>query len=252
MKLENKVAVVTGAGSGIGQAIAILYASEGAKVVVSDVNLVTAQATVAQITAAQGTALAVAANIALQADVDKLIDTAVTTYGTLDILVNNAGIMDNFLPAGEVTDEVWDRVFGINITGPMRAIRKSLPVFIAKKKGVIVNIASVGGLQGSRAGAAYTASKFAVVGLTKNVGFQYANLGVRCNAIAPGGVNTNIGKTVDNPNKFGMERAMSGINLNPRSGQPSEIAAVALFLASDDSGFVNGTVITADSGWTAY
>lgn len=252
MKLENKVAIVTGAASGIGKAIAILYAAEGAKVVVSDINLDGSQAVVDEITAAGGTALAVATNVALQADVDNLIDTTVKTYGTLDILVNNAGIMDNFMPAAEVTDEVWDRVMGVNINGPMHTIRKALPVFLAQKKGVIVNTASVGGLCGSRAGAAYTASKFAVVGLTKNVGFQYATSGIRCNAIAPGGVNTNIGKTIDNPSKFGQERAMSGITSNPRMGEPAEIAQVALFLASDDSSFVNGTVITADSGWTAY
>jgi NAD(P)-dependent dehydrogenase (short-subunit alcohol dehydrogenase family) len=252
MKLENKVAIVTGAASGIGKAIALLYASEGAKVVVSDLNQEGAEAVVAEITAAGGTALAVATNVALQVDVDNLIDTTVKTYGTLDILVNNAGIMDNFTPAAEVTDEVWDRVMGVNINGPMRTIRKALPIFLEKKKGVIVNTASVGGLQGSRAGAAYTASKFAVVGLTKNVGFQYAPSGIRCNAIAPGGVNTNIGKTIDNPSKLGQERAMSGIANNPRAGEPIEIANVALFLASDDSSFINGTVITADAGWTAY
>jgi NAD(P)-dependent dehydrogenase (short-subunit alcohol dehydrogenase family) len=90
------------------------------------------------------------------------------------------------------------------------------------------------------------------VGLTKNVGFQYANLGIRCNAIAPGAVNTNIGTTIYHPSQFGMERSMAGINLNPRVGEPGEIAKVALFLACDDSSFVNGTVITADAGWTAY
>jgi NAD(P)-dependent dehydrogenase (short-subunit alcohol dehydrogenase family) len=252
MKLQNKVAIITGAASGIGKAIAILYAQEGAKVVVSDINPEGAQAVVAEITATNGLAIAVAANVALQSDVDNLIDSAVKEYGTLDILVNNAGIMDNFVPAGEVTDELWDKIISVNTTGPMRTIRKSLPIFIAQKKGVIVNIASIGGLQGSRAGAAYTASKFAVVGLTKNVGFQYFGSGIRCNAIAPGGVNTNIGKTIDNPNKMGMEKAMSGAANNPRMGEPMEIATVALFLGSDDSSFVNGTVITADSGWTAY
>lgn len=252
MKLQDKIAIVTGAGSGIGRSIAILYASVGAKVVVADINLENATAVASEITQSGGTAVAVSANVALQSDVDKLVDNAVTTYGTLDILVNNAGIMDNFVTAGDLTDELWEKVLGVNVTGPMRLIRKSLPIFLEKKKGIIVNTASVGGLQGSRAGAAYTASKFAIVGLTKNVGFQYANLGIRCNAIAPGGVNTNIGKTIDNPNKLGMERAMLGINLNPRAGEPLEIAQVALFLASDDSSFVNGTVITADSGWTAY
>ena len=181
-----------------------------------------------------------------------MIDEAIGTYGTLDILVNNAGIMDNFVPAAAITDELWEKVFAVNVTGPMRAIRKALPIFVEKKSGIIINIASAGGLMGSRAGAAYTASKHAVVGLTKNVGFQYAKLGIRCNAIAPGGVNTNIGATINNPNKFGMERAMAGINLNPRVGEPEEIAKIALFLACDDSSLINGAIITADAGWTAY
>jgi len=252
MKLENKVAIVTGAASGIGQAIAILYAQEGAKVVVADINLEAAQTVVSQITASGKIAVATVADVANKKDVANLIDFTVKSYGTLDILVNNAGIMDNFVPVGDLTDELWEKVFGVNINGPMYTIRKAMPIFIQKKKGVIVNIASIGGLQGSRAGAAYTASKFAVVGLTKNIGYQYAGMGIRCNAIAPGGVSTNIGKTIDNPNKFGMEKAMSGIDLNPRTGKPEEIAQVALFLATDDSSFVNGTVITADAGWTAY
>lgn len=134
----------------------------------------------------------------------------------------------------------------------MRTTRKVLPIFTEKKKGVIVNIASAGGLFGSRAGAAYTASKHAVVGFTKNVGFQYANLGIRCNAIAPGGVNTNIAASLTAPSPFGAERASVGMAVNPRVGEPQEIAKVALFLASDDSSFVNGTTIVADAGWTAY
>ena len=252
MKLQNKVAVVTGAGSGMGKAIATFYAKEGAKVIAADINLETVNTVVAAIAAEGGIAKAIIANVAKEKDVQNMIDIAVSTYGTLDILVNNAGIMDNFVPAAEVTDELWERVFAINVTGPMRATRKALPIFIKKGAGIIINIASAGGLLGSRAGVSYTASKHAVIGLTKNVGFQYAKLGIRCNAIAPGAVNTNIGKTIYNPSQFGMERALAGMNLNPRVGEPEEIAKVALFLACDDSSFINGTVITADSGWTAY
>ncbi|HEY4391189.1 MAG TPA: SDR family oxidoreductase [Paenibacillus sp.] len=252
MKLQGKVAVVTGAASGMGKAIAKLYAAEGAKVIVSDLNLEAANATVEDIVASGGEAIAVVANVAQEADIQNLIDTVVSTYGTLDILVNNAGIMDNFVPAADLTDELWDRVFAINTTGPMRAIRKALPIFLEKGNGVIINVASAGGLMGSRAGAAYTAAKHAVVGLTKNVGFQYAQKGIRCNAIAPGAVNTNISTTINQPNEFGMQRAMVGMNINPRVGESEEIAKVALFLASDDSSFVNGTVIAADGGWIAY
>ena len=252
MKLKEKVAVVTGAASGMGKAIAELFAAEGAKVVVSDLNADAAGAVASAIEARGGTAMAVVANVAKEDDVRQLMDKTVEAFGTVDILVNNAGIMDNFLPAGEVTDEVWERVFAVNVTGPMRTIRKVLPIFQEKKQGVIINIASVGGLFGSRAGAAYTASKHAVIGLTKNVGYQYAPLGIRCNAIAPGAVNTNIGATITAPSEFGMGRAMMGMAINPRAGEPEEIAKVALFLASDDSSFVNGVVITADAGWTAY
>lgn len=251
-RLNDKVAVVTGAGGGMGRAIAMLFAAEGARVVVADISAGAAAAVTQEIAAAGGTARAATANVAKEEDVQAMVDTAVEAFGTLDILVNNAGIMDNFVPAGALTDELWERVFAVNSTGPMRAIRKSMPIFVEKKAGVIVNIASAGGLLGSRAGAAYTASKHAVVGLTKNVGFQYAKLGVRCNAIAPGAVNTGIGKTIYNPDQFGMERAMAGINLNPKVGEPEDIARIALFLASEDSSFINGTVITADAGWTAY
>ncbi|GKU77801.1 SDR family oxidoreductase [Paenibacillus sp. L3-i20] len=252
MKLSGKVAVVTGAASGMGKAIAQLFAAEGAKIVVSDHNIDNASLVVNEITSAGGVAFAVAANVAKEVDVQHLIDSTVAEYGTLDILINNAGIMDNFVPAGDLTDELWERVFAVNTTGPMRTIRKSLPIFLEKNSGVIVNIASAGGLYGSRAGAAYTAAKHAVVGLTKNVGFQYAPKGIRCNAIAPGGVATNISTSINAPNAFGMERAMVGMQINPRTGSAEEIAKVALFLASDDSSFVNGTVVTADAGWTAY
>ncbi|MBY0161536.1 SDR family oxidoreductase [Cytobacillus firmus] len=253
MRLSGKVAIITGAASGMGKATAELFAAEGAKVVVSDLRLEAAQAVVDGIAAnGGGTAMAVAANVAKEEEVQQLVDATVKEYGTLDILINNAGIMDNFVPAADVTDELWDRVFAINATGPMRTIRKALPIFLEKKSGVIVNIASAGGLMGSRAGTSYTAAKHAVVGLTKNVGFQYATQGIRCNAVAPGGVSTNIGTTINAPNSFGMERAMAGMNLNPRAGEPEEIAKVVLFLASDEASFVNGTVVTADAGWTAY
>lgn len=243
MKLQDKVAIVTGAGSGIGKAIAMLYAAEGAKVVACDLN----------VDEIDGSAsLIVKTDVSLQSDIDNLVNETVEKFGSVDIIVNNAGIMDNFVPVEAVTDELWDKIIAVNTTGPMRLIRKVMPIFLEKKKGVIVNIASIGGIMGSRAGAAYTSSKYAVVGLTKNIGFQYAGMGIRCNAIAPGGVNTNIGKTINNPNKFGMERAMSGVVNNPRMGEPQEIAQVALFLASDDSSLVNGSVITADAGWTAY
>lgn len=252
MKLQNQVAVVTGAASGMGKQISLLFAKEGAKVVVSDLNLDGAKATVNDITSQGGTAIAIKTNVAVEEDVQNLIDTTVQTYGTVDILINNAGIMDNMEPAADITDEQWEKIFAINTTSVMRSTRKVIPIFLDKHKGVIVNIASAGGLYGARAGAAYTASKHAVVGFTKNTGFMYATEGIRCNAIAPGGVETNIGSTMTKINHFGVSKQQLGMAINPRMGKAEEIAKVALFLASDDSSFVNGTIITADAGWSAY
>lgn len=251
-RLAGKVAIVTGAASGMGKEISLLFAKEGAKVVASDMNLEGVKAVVSEIEASGGTAIAVQVNVSKEEDVKGLIDSAVAAFKTVDILINNAGIMDNFVPVTDLTDELWEKVLAVNTTGPMRTMRKVLPIFIEKKSGVIVNIASAGGLLGSRAGAAYTASKHAVVGLTKNVGFQYSQYGIRCNAIAPGAVNTNISSTITAPNEFGAQKCMLGMCINPRMGEPSEIAKIALFLANDESSFVNATTITADAGWTAY
>ncbi|GAA0433276.1 MAG: SDR family oxidoreductase [Bacillota bacterium] len=251
MKLSGKVAIVTGAASGMGKAIAELYAKEGAKVIVSDINLEGADAVASAIESAGGTARAMKTNVAEREEIDQLIDITVQEFGTLDILVNNAGIMDGFEPAGEIEDENWERIFAINTTAVMRATRKALPIFLEKGKGVIVNTASTGGLNGAHAGATYTASKHAVIGFTKNTGYMYADKGIRCNAIAPGGVATNIGASMKNVNELGASRTKAGQAVMPRAGQPEEIANVALFLASEDSSFINGTVITADAGWTA-
>ncbi|GLX70472.1 SDR family oxidoreductase [Paenibacillus glycanilyticus] len=251
MRLEGRVAVVTGAASGMGKAIAELYAKEGAKVVVSDLNLEGAEAVVAGIKENGGQAIAVKTNVANLSDINAMIDTAVEQFGTLDILVNNAGIMDNMAAIGDVEDDRWDLIFDINTKGVMRAIRKAVPIFLEKGKGVIINTASTGGFSGAHAGAAYTASKHAVIGITKNTGFMYAQKGIRCNAIAPGATMTNITASMNNVNEFGASRTKVTQGVIPRVGQPEEIAQVALFLASDESSFVNGVVLAADAGWTA-
>ncbi len=139
MKLNNKVAIITGAASGMGKEIAILYAKEGAKVVLSDINQEALSDLVDKIISDGGTALGVYANVAKEEDINHLVDITLDKFKTVDILVNNAGIMDNFVPAAELTDELWDRVFSINLTGPMRLIRKTLPIFLEKGKGIIIN-----------------------------------------------------------------------------------------------------------------
>ncbi|MDA3932159.1 MAG: SDR family oxidoreductase [Tenericutes bacterium] len=251
MKLKGKVAIVTGAASGMGRSISILYAQEGAMVVASDINVEGAKETVATITKAGGTAIAIKTNVAKQDDIEEMVKTAVKTYGTVDILVNNAGIMDNMEPVEELSDEQWDRVMSVNTGSVMKTMRQVLPIFLEKENGVIINISSVGGLYGKVAGAAYTASKHAVIGLTKNTGYMYATKGIRCNAIAPGAVKTNIASTMTAVSDFGGARTGLNLPVNPRYGEAEEIATIALFLASDDSSFVNGTVLTADGGWMA-
>lgn len=251
-KLDGKVSIVTGAASGMGKEIAVLYGKEGAKVVVADYNFEGAEAVAKEITEDGGSALAVSANVADSKDVEKMIDTAVNEFGDLNILVNNAGIMDGFEPVGEITDEKWDQIFDVNTKGVMRAMRKAVNYWLDNdKEGVIVNTISTGGLNGAHAGVAYGASKHAVVALTKNTGFMYANKGIRVNGIAPGAVETNISSTMKNISEFGMERAGLTQAVIPRTGKPEEIAEAVLFLGSEESSFVNGTVLTVDGGWTA-
>lgn len=253
-RLAGKVAIVTGAASGLGKAIAILYAAEGAKLIAADINEAALSLLQKEITDTQGTITTVIANMAKADEIDNMVKTAVETYGTVDILVNNAGVMDDFSPVADVTDQLWDRVMAINLNGPFKAMRSVLKMMLEKKSGVIVNIASIGGLQGARAGAAYTASKHALIGLTKNTGYMYAKLGIRCNVIAPGAMETNIASTIDFSKISALvnERIMPGMALNPRSSNPTEVANLALFLASEDASFINGAVMVADGGWTAY
>lgn len=254
--LENKIAIVTGAGSGLGKAIAILYAANGAKVVAADVNETALAELEKEVAAAGGAIKTVKANMAVSEDIEGMVKTAVDSYGTVDILVNNAGVMDDFSPVADVTDAMWERVMKINVDGPFKAMRSVLKIMLPKKSGIIINVASIGGLFGARAGAAYTASKHALIGLTKNTGYMYAKAGIRCNAIAPGQMNTNIGNTIDFAHLPALalvnERIMPGMALNPRGSDPVEVARVALFLASEDASFVNGAAITTDGGWTAY
>lgn len=253
-RLADRVAIVTGAASGLGKAISLRYAAEGAKLVAADKN----ENKLAELSDAvqqqQGTITTVVADLLDGSQIVKMVQTAVAAYGTVDILVNNAGIMDNFYPVADVTDELWDRVMRINLDAPFKAMREVLPIMLAKGSGVIVNITSVGGLEGARAGAAYTASKHALVGLTKNTGYVYAKAGIRCNAIAPGAMDTEIGATIDMSKvpAIVQERVMPGMALNPRASDPVEVANLALFLASEEASFINGAVLVADGGWTAY
>lgn len=252
MRLTGKVAIVTGAASGMGKAIAELYAKEGARVVVSDMNLEGATNVVEGIKTAEGEAIAVQTDVTSEEALQQLFDETIQSFGQVDILVNNAGIMDGMEPVGEVSNERFEKIFAVNTVSVMKAMRIAVDLFTKQGHGVIVNNISAGGLYGGRAGAAYTASKHAVVGLTKNTAFMYADQNIRCNGLAPGAVATNIGSSMTNLSQAGFGRQQLGMALNPRIGQPGEIAQLALFLGSDESSFVNGQVIAVDGGWTAY
>jgi NAD(P)-dependent dehydrogenase (short-subunit alcohol dehydrogenase family) len=251
MKLKDKVALVTGAASGIGKAIAIEFAKEGASVVATDIIPVALDAVVSGINAAGGKAVGLIVNVARESDIAAMVDAGLKNFGRIDILCNNAGVLDGMMPVAEVTDELWDRILRINLTGPFLACRKVVPIMLEQGGGAILNIASAAGLFGCRGGAAYVTSKHGLVGLTKNIAFMYAQRGIRCNAICPGGVESNIasGGPFD---EFGASRMGLGVTTMPRMGRPEEIATVAVMLVSDDGSFVNGAAIPVDGGWAAY
>lgn len=252
MSLEGKVAVITGAGSGIGRAMATSFAAEGAKIVAAEWNATLAEV-VDEVKTGGGSIVGVQGNVAIEADCAKIIDAAVQSYGRLDVLCNNAGVMDVNQGVAELTNEMWERVIGINLNGPMYLSRLAVPIMVGQGGGSIVNTSSLAGLGGGAAGAAYTCSKHALIGLTRNTAFVYALDGVRCNAIAAGAVETNIMQSVD-PTKMdpkGSARFQTWYAAIPGTLKASDIAQLALFLASDESKMINGAIIPADGGWSA-
>lgn len=252
MKLNEKVVILTGASSGIGEATALRFAEEGAKVVIVARTEEKLNKIVDKASEFPGEITAVAGDVSKQEDIEKVVNKTIDLYGRIDILVNNAGVLDNYLSADNMTDEVWNRVLDINVTGPMRLIREVLKHMVEQNQGNIINTASVGGLYGGRGGLAYVASKHAVVGMTKHIGYMFQDKGIRCNAIAPGSIATEIGQKVREPNMDVLNKLMKGFELYPETGEAHQIANVMLFLASEDSSFVNGTTIVADGGWTAF
>jgi NAD(P)-dependent dehydrogenase (short-subunit alcohol dehydrogenase family) len=253
-ELESTSALVTGAGNGIGRAIAGELARRGAAVAAVDIDKPGADATVEAIVAAGGRATAVPANLLEPGEIEEAVATAADAFGSLDILVNNAGVMDSLMTPTTVTLDQWERVMAVNATAPFLLIKYAVPRMIAQGGGAIVNIASIAGLAGARAGVAYTASKHAVVGLTRNVAWAYADQGIRCNAVCPGGVSTEIATRQvrgDERDPLGVERYRMATSMKPRPGEPREIANVVAFLASSDASFLNGAIVPVDGGWTA-
>jgi NAD(P)-dependent dehydrogenase (short-subunit alcohol dehydrogenase family) len=248
--LAGSSVVVTGAGAGIGSAAALRFAQAGAKVVVADLNAETAGAVAEEIRAAGGEAVAVAGDLSEQAVVDRVVTTAVATFGGLDVLVNNAGIMDQMSAAADVSDAEWERVIRVNLTAPFLLTRAALPHMLAAGKGAIVNVASEASLRGSAAGTAYTVSKHGIVGLTKSVAVMYRHAGIRANAIAPGGTRTNIAVDAD-PAAHGPAALGTYLPNIGRISDPDEQAAAIVFLASGAASNINGAILPVDNGWSA-
>jgi len=246
MRFDGKAAIVTGAASGIGRATATRLAADGASVVVSDVADEPGNETVEIITGAGGTATYVHADVSDDADAAALVATAQDRYGGLDIAVNNAGILGHFVPAADIPLEEFDRIMAINVRGVFLGIKHQQPAIAARDGGAIVNVASAAGHLAQPFAAAYTASKHAVVGLTKAAALDHARSGVRINSVCPGGVVTNIAAHLD---LSGMEDAPDPHPLG-RSAQPEELANAIAWLASDEASFVIGANVLIDGGLT--
>lgn len=245
-RLDKKVAIVTGAGSGIGRATAVRFAAEGATVVVADVTGAE-QETASSI--GEG-AIAVHTDVSNAADVKAMVETARERFGRLDIIFNNAGIEGLQGPTAECTEENFDRVIAVNLRGVFLGMKYAIPLMLEGGGGSIINTASVAGLVGFPGIPAYCASKGGVIQLTKTAALEYATSGIRVNAICPGIIHTPMVDRLigDRPR---MEAALNASEPVGRMGSPEEIASAAVYLASDESTFVTGTTVTVDGGYIA-
>jgi len=252
MRLEGKKAVVTGGAGGIGRATSLAFATEGASVAVVDLNGEAAQAVADEIRAAGGTAIAIAADVSSEPDIERVVATAQQAFGGIDVVFNNAGIIRR-TTAVETTVEEWDRVFGVNVRAIFLMCKHVVPIMAAAGGGSIVNTGSGWGLKGGGQAISYCASKGAVVNMTRALAIDHGPQGIRVNSVNPGDVDT--GMLRDEARQLGQDQAgfLAEAAERPlnRMGQPREIAAAVVWLASDDSSYVTGAALVVDGGGIA-
>ena len=246
--LDNKVALVTGAGSGIGREIAYHYAAEGARVVVSDINEPGGAESVATIRSRGGKAVFVRADTSKPQDNEALVRAAVKEFGALHIATNNAGIGGPSAPVGEYPIDGWDKVIAINLSGVFYGMRYQIPAMLASGGGAIVNIASILGQVGFRNSAAYVAAKHGVVGLTQNAGLEYGQQKIRVNAVGPGFIRTPLVEKSMTPEQL---KGLETLHAMGRLGEATEVANLVLWLSSDQASFVTGAYYAVDGGYLA-
>ncbi len=262
MTLKDRVAVVTGAGSGIGRAIAQALGARGARIAAVDIDGGSAKETAALITAAGGRAVAVQGDTSVAADVDRAVSAAVKDLGPLDIMVNNAGVLDGYFNVDELDEVVWRRVIDIDLTGVFLGCKRALGEMLPRGSGRIINTASVAGLNGTGGGAAYIAAKHGVVGLTRQMAVVYSSRGITINAVCPGAIPTNLRQHSQHllgpavPDMSGRGIAVSDEQVRAvvpagRRGTVEDIASAVCYLASDEAGYITGHSLVVDGGWRA-